>query len=428
MSKGYEERYLITLLSAVMNQKASPEPMRQLDWEKMFHLADFHHVAHAVYYGIMGLEEDIPQAVRQRFFDKYLEAVFRTERLSAGEKQVRKLLERKGIDCFLLNYPDLVSCYPIEEMCCCEFIEIGTDKKYVRIMKDILEDQDFEERQTDERGQLYYRIPGIKVLCYNQSLFFSRSMRKYYRYLITDLPYKKGYKFIREMTPDDEYLFLICRLTDSYARGEISLNHIIDFWVFYKKNAETFSWPYIYEKLKKLRIAEFAERLEYLILRWFGTGAGIENTEVYDAMESYILTKGADGRKISSQFLPLIKTVADCYARNRRTEGLIKLLRWLFPEKKYMETIYPVLGQMRFLLPVFWLMRLIRYIVRFIWHGAEEKVEEAVSRMPALKKFEAWIKNIAGKKHQENISTEKEVSSEESKEESEKEKTVEIPK
>ena len=61
MKKGYEERYLINIISAVMNQKVTPEPFRQLNWEKLYRLADFHHVAHIVYYGIMGLNETIPQ-------------------------------------------------------------------------------------------------------------------------------------------------------------------------------------------------------------------------------------------------------------------------------------------------------------------------------------------------------------------------------
>ncbi len=81
MIKGYEERYLLIVLSAVMNQKPTPEPIRSLDWEKMFRLSDYHGVAHAVHYGILGLDQDIPQAVRQQFFDKYLESVYRVGRL-----------------------------------------------------------------------------------------------------------------------------------------------------------------------------------------------------------------------------------------------------------------------------------------------------------------------------------------------------------
>ncbi|KEZ88117.1 nucleotidyltransferase family protein [Lacrimispora celerecrescens] len=103
MSKGYEERYLMTLLSSVINQKESPAPLRYLNWEKMFRIADYHRVAHVVYYGIMGLDEEIPQSVRQRFFGKYLESVHRVERLRKAERQVQTLLERNGINCFFFK-------------------------------------------------------------------------------------------------------------------------------------------------------------------------------------------------------------------------------------------------------------------------------------------------------------------------------------
>ncbi len=409
MSKGYEERYLITLLSAILNQKPSPEMLRQPNWEKMYRLADYHNVAHAVYYGIMGQDENISQTIRQRFFDKYLEAVHRTDRLRTGEKQVLALLERNKINCFALKYSDIVSCYPIEEMCCRESIEIGIDKKNGWSIRRLLENADFEERQREERGNLFYRIPGIRVLSYDQSLFFSKPMRKYFKSLLTALPYRKGYRYVRELTPDDQYLFLMSRLTDSYAKGEISLCQIMDFWVFYKKYGESFSWPYIYEKLKKLKIAEFAEKLEYLILRWFGSGASVENAEIYEAMESYIFTKGAEGREISSQFLPLIKTVADCYARDQRSEKLKKLIKWLFPDKRYMETIYPSLEKLKILLPFFWLLRLGRYMMRSV---------------PLIKCFEVRIKN----KHRKKQPKDKELVADQPLEEENTEQTAEIPK
>lgn len=427
MNKGYEERYLITLLSAVMNQTAVPEPMRKLNWDKMFRWADYHHVAHAVYYGIMGLEEEIPQSIHQRFFEKYLEGVYRTERLRAGEEEVSHLLERGEINCFVLRYSDIIGCYPIEEMCCCESIEVGADKKHMKSIEDLLNKVDYEERQTEEHGHVYYRVPGTRVLYYNQNLFFSRSMRKFFKSLLSNLPYRKGCKYVREMPLDDKYLFLMCRLTDRYARGEISLNLIIDFWAFYTKNAESFSWPYIYEKLKKLKIAEFAERLEFLILRWFGTGAGIENNEIYDAMENYILTKGAEGREISSKFLPLINTVADCYARNRKAEKWKKVINWTFPDKDYMETIYPFLEKHRFLLPLFWIMRLIRYMIRYIWHVIEGKLVSKVWRnLPYLKKS-GTVKKIRRSKNK-NKKNRDLLKKWVKKEDSEKEKAAEIPK
>lgn len=390
MRKGYEERYLITILSSVMNQKTTPEPMRQLDWEKMFRLADFHHVAHIIHYGILGLDEIIPQSVRNRFFEKYLEAVHRTDRLRKVEKQLRSLLEREKVNCFFIDYSENVKSYPIEEMCCQEYIEVGSDKKGTEIIANKLRIRDFVERPQDEEGYLYYRIPGIKVFFYNYNVFLSRPMRKFYKMMLRAIPCKEGYKYVKEMNPNDQYLFYMCRLTDRYAKGEISMNQIIDFWFFYKRYAEEFSWKYIYERLKKLKIEAFAEKMEYLVLRWFGTGAGADFTEVYDAMESYILSKGEEGREVSSQFLPLIKTVADCYARNRRAEQFQKLLEWTFPDREYMETIYPELERAGALLPLFWVFRLARYGSRLFYHRFFETYF-----LKPMKKLKEFIQNIS---------------------------------
>lgn len=392
MIKGYEERYLLILLSAVMNQKPSPEPIRSLDWEKMFRLADYHGVAHAVHYGILGLDQEISQAIRQQFFDKYLESVYRVGRLQKSETQLVALMERERINCFYLSYSDILKNYPIEEMCCRESIEIGSSRKSTSMIWDILKKVDFEERRTDEAGKLYYRIPGIRLLNFDYTLFFSASMRRFFRKLLKLAPLQTGSRYIRELPLDDRYLFLMCRLTDSYARGNISLSQIMDFWIFYKTYGENFNWPYIYGRLKKLKIADFAERLEHLILRWFGTGAVIENVEIYEAMESYILSKGTDGREISSKLLPLIKTVADCYARNRRLEEMRKLFAWLFPDRRYMETIYPLLGNARILLPLFWGLRLLRYFSRLCTNPLRNNLfpklkslfQKAAKRLPII--------------------------------------------
>lgn len=392
MIKGYEERYLLIVLSAVMNQKPTPEPIRSLDWEKMFRLSDYHGVAHAVHYGILGLDQDIPQAVRQQFFDKYLESVYRVGRLQKSEMQLVALLEREKINCFYISYADIVKNYPIEEMCCRESIEIGSSKKSTRIIWEILKKVDFEDRKIDETGRLFYRIPGIRVLNFDYTLFFSSSMRRFFKKLLKKSLLTNENRSIHELPLDDRYLFLMCRLTDSYARGYISLSQIMDFWIFYKNYGENFNWPYIYGRLKKLKIADFAERLEHLILRWFGTGAVIENVETYEAMESYILSKGTDGREVSSKLLPLINTVADCYARNRRLEEIKKMVIWLFPDRRYMETIYPLLGKVRLLLPVFWILRLWRYLIRIctnplrykIYPKLKSALQRTVKRLPFI--------------------------------------------
>ena len=146
-------------------------------------------------------------------------------------------------------------------------------------------------------------------------------------------------------------------------------------------------------------------------------------------MESYILTKGSEGREISSQFLPLIKTVADCYARDRRAEKLNKIIKWTFPDRRYMETIYPSLGNLGYLLPLFWLMRLGRYFIRAVWLGVKEKIFiKIVGMFPFLKSFGIWMKNRKLKKQQKEMEYMADEFLKEMNEEQTKDKTAEIPK
>lgn len=365
MSRGYEERYLITLLSAVINQKPAPEPLRQLSWEKVFRLSDYHHVAHLTYYGIMGLMEDIPQAVRQKFFDKYLEAVFRAGRLQTGEEQLEELLERKRVSCMILNDSRLVGCYPIPEMCCRDSIEIAIGKGEMRAVEWLMEGWDFEKRRTlgGEKSS-YYRVPGIRVRFLERNTFFSQPMRNYYKYLLYRQPIKGSFAHVRELELEEYYIYLMCGVADNYATNEIEIAQMIDLWEFFHKYEEELSWQYIYTRLRKLKIFEFTRRAEGLLFRWFGDEPSKEDIEIYDAMEAYILTKGSEGREISSKFLPLVKRVADCYDRNRKAENFHKLMQWMFPDRRYMESIYPRLGKFLIFLPLCWILRLSRSVIR----------------------------------------------------------------
>lgn len=146
--------------------------------------------------------------------------------------------------------------------------------------------------------------------------------------------------------------------------------------------------------------------------------------EIYDAMESYIFSKGTEGREISAQFLPLIKTVADCYSRDRKREEILRLIAWLFPDREYMETIYPALENTSILLPYFWLIRLGRYFVRLIGNKLGDKFRISKKTVFLL----MWKRYQKVKVREKEEKEEKEEMEENTGEEDIREKTAEIPK
>lgn len=51
----YEGRYLLSIVSSIINQTEIPHSVRRLDWENIYKMADYHKVAHVVYLATLGL-------------------------------------------------------------------------------------------------------------------------------------------------------------------------------------------------------------------------------------------------------------------------------------------------------------------------------------------------------------------------------------
>lgn len=368
----YEERYLLALTAAMINQTKPPVPVRRIDWGAVFRLADFHEIANVVYYGLLGVE-GVPQNWRERFYGRYLEYVNHITPLEEAEFLVKEVLERSGIPAVVLRGSHIRGFYPVQEMSLEERIDILTVEGARREIRSVLEELDFEWRRGGEKGSsLYYRIPGA-WLCIREELdFTSKEMKRYFRGFLGRMSAHEEYQFITEMSPELEYIYQICRITERYATGEIEIRDLMNLWMLLKKHQKTLDFHFIAKEVSGVIPANFFQHITTLTDIWFGKKDMPQGElDVYEAMEAYILTKGESGWEMSSKLLPLIKTVADNYQRNRRREAFNKKVRWIFPEYEYMVTLYPMLESAEILLPACWLFRILRTVVSYVemWLG-----------------------------------------------------------
>ncbi len=100
----------------------------------------------------------------------------------------------------------------------------------------------------------------------------------------------------------------------------------------------------------------------------------------YDVLENRLLTKGVINNETDPQAIKLkgkIQKEMDRDgredARERQKEKLKeymdkvkKKMKWVFPDFHYMTSIYPSLEKLPVLLPLFWIMRDIRLLLRMI--------------------------------------------------------------
>lgn len=363
----YEERYLLTLVASVVNQTKSPVPARRVDWGAVYRLADFHHVANVAYYGIMGIE-GIPQAWRDRFFERYRESASRIEPMEKGEILLKEVFEQCQLPSVVLFGSQLRDLYPVREMSYVDRIEILADTGARAEVRQILEELDFSWRKSDEANvSAYYKIPGIQV-CIREALpFLSKEIKRYFQDFLPSLLPMEDYEFVCEMPLEVEYIYRAARITERYATGDIEIRDLMDLWLLCKRYRERMDWDLIKKEAEGVIPEKFLVHIMMLMDIWFGKAQiPPDELDVFEGMENYILTKGEEGTEVSAKLLPLMKKVADTYQRNRKKEAFRKQVLWLFPEYEYMVGLYPVLETAEILLPLYWILRLLRTLVNWI--------------------------------------------------------------
>lgn len=365
----YEERYLLALVAAMINQTKSPQPARRIDWNTVFRLADYHQVANVAYYGLLGID-GIQQNWQARFYKRYLEYVNHINPLEQAELLVKEMMELYEVPAVVLAGAYGRDLYPVREMSCVERIDVLAQPGARQKLRKALEELDFEWRPGgDSESSLYYRVPGVSLCIREELSFTGKEMKRYFENCLEALPLLGDYGYVRTLTPNVGYIYLICRLTERYAAGEIEIRDLMDLWLYTKKNKEKLDFDLIARETEKLLPPVFFSHITTLADIWFGKGQmPPDELDTYEAMESYILTKGEDGQEVSRRMLPLIKKVADNYQRNRKKERFMKQLRWLFPDFEYMVELYPMLEDAEILLPACWLYRLLRMAFQYMFH------------------------------------------------------------
>ncbi len=134
----------------------------------------------------------------------------------------------------------------------------------------------------------------------------------------------------------------------------------------------------------EFQIDELAEKILRIAYMWFGDKKDnyftqpLDDMAAFDVLEERLLTKGIINHESDHQALKLQRLIQKEIDREhkaenrglwkeklaRRFSGVAKKLRWAFPDFHYMSSIYPSVEKLPVLLPVFWIMRDIRLLLR----------------------------------------------------------------
>ena len=383
----FDGRSLVGIVSSIIRQNELHVNFNRIDWERMYRIADYHKVANIVYLAILGYSESVPERWRERFFGRYQESLQFGENYKESIQEVLAWLDARNISCTVLTSEIVREFYRIPEAADTSPLRIYLDEESYTLARGYLIDLGYEVEATYEgTGERFSEISAIPVELYYAFPFRATRYIKEMRRLVESACEREGYKRIHALSVESEFVYRMASAAYRYVTDEVTMREIIELQVFHKTFRDRIRMDAVQKRLKDFEIDGLAEKLLRISYMWFGDRKDTyydglpEDMSVYDILEERLLTRGIINHETDSQALKLEKSVRKELEKEKkgerirqlkakmkeRFESAMRVLRWIFPDYHYMASIYPILEKLPVLLPVFWVSRGIRLLIRIM--------------------------------------------------------------
>lgn len=397
----YEGRYLIHMVSAVVTQRNNIPSRMNMDWERLFHMADYHGISNIIYIAMLGQRENIPEEWGRRFYLRYQEALHYSEIYDHEELKLMQLFDEKKLPATVLESSATRRLYQIPEAGGSSPLRLLLDPDSYRLAKGFLIDVGYETEETfQDAGESLKGKEGFHVEIYYTLPFKTKDYQKAGRSLLERAYVDQTFHSIHTFSLESSFVYRIAEACYQYATDTLTIRKLLDTFLFFRQFREKMNMNFIEDRLQDFEIQDVAGSLIHVASAWFGSPADDvlpydrDSITSYDAMESRILSNGVIGEVKLSEVKAIrdeLKRQEDKITREKEREerkkhrfdfwhAFVRTLLWIFPGYKYMSSLYGILRYLPFLLPLFWIIRGIRMI--FLPFLPKKKREQRPSEAP----------------------------------------------
>lgn len=274
---------------------------------------------------------------------------------------IKKEFSENGIEFMLLKGSHLKALYPVAEMRFMVDIDVLVKKEQIEKAKQIILSHGFNLKNNNGKDIVFIKEPFLTIELHN-TLF----VEEYYMYdyflstweraeRVTDYEYK--------MSLNDLYVYTLAHLAEHYTSAGACFRPCMDIYLLNKEFKDTLDFDYINKEFEKLSIRKFADNINSLTKCMF---EGEKAEGELKTMENFIL-------------LGPPKDINNVSANPLNDMGSKKKLIFssLFPSLKKMKLNFPILEKLPILLPIFWIIRLVKKLFNKDAHSKLERIKDA---------------------------------------------------
>lgn len=225
-----ESRLLINIVGGVIRQDDLFPVRRKLNWDQLFHLAEYHRVSNIVYLGILGGTDGVPELWRERFFVRYQQALRYADIYEQAETQILSVLKAKSVQAFILESSAIRKFYEIPETANMSPLRLlFPEEAAYTAGKGLLVDLGYEtdqyypsfgEHMKGQNGflvEIYYRLPFL-------GRRYDRNMRR----LLKNTDPDRDFPNIRSFRLEGSYIFRLAEMSYRYCSDRLLIRDLLD--------------------------------------------------------------------------------------------------------------------------------------------------------------------------------------------------------
>ena len=353
-----EYRYLLNVLRCGINKLGFPHKPENISWESVYRLSRRHGISALTYHIIKNCGADLDTEIQDKWSADYSKIMVQSSNQQYELGKLVQVFSDHKIPHMILKGSLIRDLYPLPELREMSDLDFFISRDCHAAVSELLADLGYQFESDDGAHLAFIKKPHVCVEIH------AELMKRADRYLdaLKDpwkraVPIKTDYCF--RMCDEDFYIFQIVHAAKHYYHGGTGIRSVLDIYLYLKNYRDKLDWEYIDQTISGKELRNFRKNIEGLSEYWFGDGPASDDIS---EMEYYILRSATYGKaelRIENTVQRYIdKGMSPAHAR------AACFFHMAFLPIGEMEYIYPCLRKAPVLLPVCWVARWCRILVK----------------------------------------------------------------
>jgi hypothetical protein len=265
--------------------------------------------------------------------------------------KILNAFEVNGVDCVPLKGWVLQDLYPNPAMRYMCDIDILFRPEQSADVRRVLEALDYTAEELGGNPEVYTKKPIMNIEMHKAIV---RDRTDHYATTWDRVVPQHLCKHTFAMTDEDFYLYMIAHFYKHFIGGGTGVRYVCDTELFLRAHGETMDRDYVDAHLGASGYLEFERQVRALCGVWF---RGEEADDALAAFAGKMLYSAVFGTSERAEENAARRAVQAMPGKTVAGKKLLYLLSLVFPPLSVMRDVYPVLGKLPFLLPLFWVIR-----------------------------------------------------------------------